>query len=179
MAAGYVLRAAGQPGAVDTAVDIARLCGFAALAAVGIALCWRALRATLGVDQPRITEHAPTTDGSGAPHGSDAGRRAVVAACGWALVAAAVLLPVFYPWYALVPLAVLACATPPGRTRTALAATTIAITALTLPNGLGIPVLTKLPGAILDVALVVGALAYRFRNRRSNQDDPAPADGRR
>ncbi|MEV0716779.1 polyprenol phosphomannose-dependent alpha 1,6 mannosyltransferase MptB [Asanoa sp. NPDC050611] len=223
MAVGYLLRAIGQPGAVDTAVDVARVGGIAALAVIGIALCWRALQATLRLAPPTtdpapaggaaVTAPPPRTqlvdtanrveddrrtpgDPRYADPRAEAGqhrfdrtaggtadlepaathRRTVVAACGWALVAAAFLLPVFYPWYALVPLAVLACATPPGRTRAALAATTIAVTALTLPNGLGIPVLTKLPGAILDVAIVGALIAYRLRNRR---DDPAPAVDRR
>ncbi|MDG4827115.1 polyprenol phosphomannose-dependent alpha 1,6 mannosyltransferase MptB [Asanoa sp. WMMD1127] len=160
MAFGYLFRAAGWPGAVDPAIDIARICGVAALAAIGLALCWRALRATLG--RP---SQADAHD-----HGAD-GTRKVIAACGWALAAATILLPVFYPWYALAPLAVLACATPPGRTRTGLAIAALAITALVLPNGLGLAVLTKLPGAILDVVIVV-ALAYRFRGRLS-LDKPA------
>ncbi|GIF68112.1 hypothetical protein Ais01nite_61470 [Asanoa ishikariensis] len=228
MAAGYVFRAAGYPGAVDTTIDVARAGGIVALAVIGLALCWRALRATLALhpanalptpgsagaesagvlSQPGTANREPATTPAGG--GPDAAaddepvtgssrvisraepetspdhpdtdeakrRRDVVAACGWALVAAAVLLPVFYPWYALVPLAVLACATPPGRTRTALATAAIAVTVLTLPNGLGLPVLTKLPGAILDVA-IVAALAYRFRNHRNNHDDPVPADGSR
>ncbi|HEV7710987.1 MAG TPA: polyprenol phosphomannose-dependent alpha 1,6 mannosyltransferase MptB, partial [Asanoa sp.] len=163
MAAGYVLRAAGWPGAIDTAVYVARICGVAALAVIALALCWRALQATLR----GLTGDAAATQ-----------RRQVIAAAGWTLAAAAILLPVFYPWYAIAPLAVLACATPPGRTRTALAATAIAITALIIPNGLGLAVLTKLPGAILDVA-IVAALAYRFRSHRSSQDEPAPAAGER
>ena len=170
MAAGYLLRAAGAPGAVDAAVDVARICGIAALALIGLGLCWRALRSTLAL-RPDNATPTPVTEPTKV-------RREVVAAGGWALVAAAVLLPVFYPWYALVPLAVLACATPPGRTRTLLATAAIAITVLTLPNGLGLPVLTKLPGAILDVA-IVAALAYRLRKRRSTHEVPVPADGPR
>jgi alpha-1,6-mannosyltransferase len=164
MAVGYVLRVAGWPGAVDTAVYVARACGVAALAAIGLAFCWRAFQATL---RARLNPAAATMH-----------RRQVVAAAGWTLAAAAILLPVFYPWYAIAPLAVLACATPPGRTRTALAATAIAITALIIPNGLGLAVLTKLPGAILDVA-IVAAIAYRFRSHRSSRDEPAPATGDR
>jgi hypothetical protein len=206
MAAGYLLRAAGAPGAVDTAVDVARICGIVALAVIGLALCLRALRSTLAlrpdnrtptpvteptevrgettqepatrpqpdvIPAPAVRPRQDVLTAPGTPR-----RREVVAACGWALGAAAVLLPVFYPWYALVPLAVLACATPPGRTRNLLATAAIAITALTLPNGLGLPVLTKLPGAVLDVA-IVAALAYRFRKRRSTHEDPVPADGPR
>ncbi|MEV4534889.1 polyprenol phosphomannose-dependent alpha 1,6 mannosyltransferase MptB [Asanoa sp. NPDC049518] len=184
MAAGYVFRAAGYPGAVDTAIAVARACGVVALAVIGLALCWRALRATLAL-RPTTTPAPP--GGANTESAADSPpaqpdtadterRREVVAACGWALAAAALLLPVFYPWYALVPLTVLACATPPGKTRTALATAAIAVTALTLPNGLGLPVLTKLPGAILDVA-IVAALVYRFRSHRNNQDVPLPADG--
>ncbi|WP_203700878.1 polyprenol phosphomannose-dependent alpha 1,6 mannosyltransferase MptB [Asanoa iriomotensis] len=203
MTAGYVLRTAGQPDSVDTAVDVARVCGLAALVIIGLALCWRALRATLRLapsgGRPQPAERPRELAGATVPATTQArstaavvhdrparltedkaAARTIVAACGWTLVAAAILLPVFYPWYALVPLAVLACATKPGRTRTALAAAAVVVTALTLPNGLGIPVLTKLPGAILDVAIVAGAItAYRRRSRRSSQDEPVPADGRR
>ncbi|GIF48557.1 uncharacterized protein DUF2029 [Asanoa ferruginea] len=233
MAVGYLLRAAGWPGAADTAVYAARICGVVALAVIAAALGWRALQATLrglrdneppdraatsadtapaGNDEviaPSVAiplaDPGPTpvratdvsTAGHDRPHqaalasydqpkpaathdqaNATAHRRQVIAAAGWTLAAAAILLPVFYPWYAIAPLAVLACATPPGRTRTALAATAIAITALIIPNGLGLAVLTKLPGAFLDVA-IVAALIYRFRSHRSSQDDPVPAAGER
>ncbi|HTF07744.1 MAG TPA: polyprenol phosphomannose-dependent alpha 1,6 mannosyltransferase MptB, partial [Asanoa sp.] len=212
MAVGYLLRVAGWPGAVDTAVYVARICGVGALALIGLGLCWRALQATLrgrltneqpdekrteltaapagagsanhdalnSASAPAPTNHRQTRQENVAhePDASAAHRRQVVAAAGWTLAAAAILLPVFYPWYAIAPLAVLACATPPGKTRTALAATAIAISALIIPNGLGLAVLTKLPGAILDVA-IVAAIAYRFRSRRGNHGDPVPADGER
>ncbi|GIF76790.1 polyprenol phosphomannose-dependent alpha 1,6 mannosyltransferase MptB [Asanoa siamensis] len=214
MAAGYLLRAVGQPEGVDTAVSVARAVGIAALALIALGLCWRALRATLRLREADGVEDASAADpeqhhqgavplaeatnlhhdhrltdathqhtpgpGADREHGSGEGRRQVVAAAGWSLAAAAVLLPVFYPWYALVPLAVLACATKPGRTRNALAVAAVGVTALTLPNGLGIPVLTKLPGALADVAIVAAAATYFLRRRRRNsQDEPVPATGDR
>ena len=72
----------------------------------------------------------------------------------------------FYPWYALLPLAVLAGAVTDARARTALAVTATVLAFLVLPNGLGLAVLTKLPGALLDVALVAGA-AVAIRRRRA------------
>jgi alpha-1,6-mannosyltransferase len=80
--------------------------------------------------------------------------RAVVTQCGAALAALVLLSPVFYPWYALTALAVLAgCAAAPVRRWLAVA--TGALTFLVLPNGLGVAALTKLPGAFLVLALVV------------------------
>jgi hypothetical protein len=145
MAVGYLLRALGWPGGAGGAVVVARAVGLAVL--VGL-LCLLWLRAR------RRAAASP---------------RAVVVACGAGLAALAVLSPVFYPWYALAPLAVLAFSTVDERVRRAVAVATVVLTFLVLPSGLGLAVLTKLPGALLDVALlaVLGARLAGSRRRAS------------
>jgi len=175
MAAGYVLRLAGHGGSVDAAVDAARIAGVAALAIIGLALCWRALRATLTARhdaEPHTPKPEPLEPDSLEP----GPRRTIVAACGWALAATAVLLPVFYPWYALAPLAVLACATTAGTARR-LAVAAIVTTLLVLPNGLGLAVLTKLPGAVLDVLVTAAIITAAVQRRRRSRASPEPATG--
>src|SRR5690606_4583402 len=94
----------------------------------------------------------------------------VVAAAGATLAAVAGLGPVFYPWYALPALAVLATATRSAEIRWWLAVATLVSPVLVLPSGLGVPVLTKLPGA-LAVALgtVVAAVALLRRMPRGRR----------
>ncbi|WP_213455123.1 polyprenol phosphomannose-dependent alpha 1,6 mannosyltransferase MptB [Rhizomonospora bruguierae] len=138
MAAGYPLRALGWAGGYATAVAVARVAGLLAMVLVYAALlrwCWRRL---------------------------EIGR--ILLACGAAFTAVLLLSPVFYPWYALTPLAVLA-AVPLGTTgRRWLAGGVIALSALILPQGLGVAVLTKLPGAYL-VTAALAVLAWRWRRR--------------
>ncbi|MEV8515772.1 polyprenol phosphomannose-dependent alpha 1,6 mannosyltransferase MptB [Dactylosporangium sp. NPDC051484] len=146
MAAGYVLRAAGRPAAFDTAVAVARTLGFAALAAILLYLWWRALRT------------ARRTPAEAADP--------VLTAAGLALLATAVLGPVFYAWYALAGIAVLAGTHLTGRLRTGVHVAVVALPFLTLPDSLGLATKTKLPGAFLDVALVVAVLVRLIRSRR-------------
>jgi alpha-1,6-mannosyltransferase len=146
MAVGYLLRVVGVPEAYEEAVLVARLLGLAAFAVIGVATLRHAHRAV---------------------H-----KREIVLACGTALAAFAVLSPVFYPWYALLPLAVLSIAVTDPRTRTALAATAVVLAFLVLPNGLGLAVLTKLPGALLDVALVAAAAVVIRRRRAASAARP-------
>src|SRR5690606_15349825 len=80
--------------------------------------------------------------------------------------------PVFYPWYALAALAVLAVGVADRRWRRRLAAVTLGLGFLTLPDGLNLAVLTKLPGALFDLALLtalVVALVGRSRRRSSGR----------
>jgi hypothetical protein len=91
--------------------------------------------------------------------------RAVIVTCGLSLAATVLLGPIFYPWYAIVPIAVLAAVT-----RAWLAPATIVCTFLVLPNGLGVPVLTKAAGAFAVTAALIALLARWIRRRR-----PAPA----
>jgi alpha-1,6-mannosyltransferase len=142
MAVGYVLRVAGAPGLFGTAVAVARDAGYVALAATLVGLWWWAVRRA--------------RDAAG-----------VVAAAGLALLAVALLGPVFYAWYAIAGLAVLGVAT--GGRHRGVAVAAAGLIYLTLPDSLGLATKTKLPGAFLDVALVVW-LVVRLRSRRA----PAP-----
>jgi hypothetical protein len=150
MAVGYVLRALGAPEAYDDAVGVARAVGLVALVVVTAALLWRAWR--------RAADPA-----------------AVVAGGGAVLAAVVLLGPVVYPWYAVTPLAVLAAAVRDPRVRRWLAVATLGLTALVLPSGLGVPVLTKFPGAMLTAAAAVVAGGWwlrRWRRRRAVRPGP-------
>jgi hypothetical protein len=137
MAAGYLLRALGRPDAMPACVTAARALGLVALAAIGVYALRRAW---------------------GAPP------RTIVAACGWVLAATALLGPVFYPWYALAPLAVLACATEAWLRARVIAV--VVLFFLVLPNGLGLAVLTKGPGAFLDLAVLIAVAVWGGRRAR-------------
>ncbi|MBV1852500.1 polyprenol phosphomannose-dependent alpha 1,6 mannosyltransferase MptB [Catellatospora tritici] len=133
MAAGYLLRVAGRPAWFDAAVAVGRALGLLVLAVAALAAlraAWRGRR-----EPARI-----------------------LAACGWLVAATALLGPVFYPWYALVPLALLAAVEADARRRRALAVAALVCACLTLPNGLGVPVLTKTVGAFVVTGLVVWAV---------------------
>ena len=153
MAAGYALRAVGAPEAYDQAVAVARALGLAALAVLLAAVLLRAWRAAA----------------------STAMTRAVVGCCGAALAAVVVLGPVVYPWYAVAPLAVLAATTTAAPARRWLEVATLVLAAMALPSGLGLAVLTKFPGALLDVAAVL-ALSWMWWRRRRPNRRPEPAD---
>ncbi|GAA3740297.1 hypothetical protein GCM10022225_24340 [Plantactinospora mayteni] len=144
MAVGYGLRAAGRPEAFGNAVEVARLLGIAVLGAVLLIAWRRALRGGVAVAVP---------------------------AAGVALLATALLGPVFYAWYALAGIAVLAAAAPRGRLGTLLDAGSAGLVFLTLPDSLGLVTKTKVPGALLDVALA-GWLLTRWAGRRP----PHPAE---
>lgn len=148
MAAGYLLRLAGDPEAFDLAVRVARLLGLVALATTVVVLLVRAWTAT--------SAPAPTA------------RRRVVVATGLAFTALALLSPVFYPWYALTAVTVLAAGLSDRRWIRRSAGLVVLAGFLVLPDGLGLAVLTKLPGALFDVALVVvlAVGVYRARSRR-------------
>ncbi len=128
MTVSYVLRLFGVDSSLP--VTIARAVALAALAVIAVVLITQAWQ----------------------------GKRDIIVACGLTVTAMTLLSPVFYPWYAILPVALLAL------TRQIwLTAAIIGVTALTLPNGDGIPALTKLPGALL----VTAALGYwAFRKRR-------------
>ncbi|MFB9239580.1 polyprenol phosphomannose-dependent alpha 1,6 mannosyltransferase MptB [Plantactinospora siamensis] len=184
MTAGYLFRLAGRPGAVDAAVAVARGLGLLALLAIGAGALLRATRAVARGPRPKPVAgqagaaaiHGP--DDSTAARHAQAGavRRTVVLACGMSLAALAVLSPVFYPWYALAPLAVLAAglggptgidrpdAEPRWTRRLGIAAALLAF--LVLPDGLGLAVLTKLPGALFDTLVVLALGAWTIRRAR-------------
>jgi alpha-1,6-mannosyltransferase len=138
MTVGYALRWLGLESGMDTAVAVARVLGLAAAAAVVVLAWWRAARAP----EPRTT----------------------VAAAGVALGAVALLGPVFYPWYALAPLALLAVSTSDDRIRAWLGVGAGTLGFLILPNGVGLAPRTKLLGALV-VTAAVGALVARAARR--------------
>jgi alpha-1,6-mannosyltransferase len=92
--------------------------------------------------------------------------RAIVAAAGIAFAAIALLGPVFYPWYALTPLALLAVSTSDDRTRVWIGAASAPLAYLILPNGVGLAPRTKLPGALAVTAGLVTAVTAALRRRR-------------
>lgn len=149
MAVGYGLWGLGWPEAYDPVVALARVAGLAVLAVVAVALLRRAWRRA-------------------------ADPRSVVAAAGATLGAVVLLGPVFYPWYAVTPLAVLAASATGPEARRWLAGGTLALTALVLPSGLGVPVLTKLPGALLVAAGAVALSWWWLRRRREPSAGPVP-----
>jgi hypothetical protein len=121
------------------AIPIARAVGLVVLAGVGIALLRWAWRQ----------------------------RDRAIEACAWMLAATALLGPVFYPWYALAPLVVLAAV---RVHRKMLLTATLICAFLTLPNGHGIPALTKAPGAYAVTAVLVAVVIRTVRRQR-----PGPA----
>jgi hypothetical protein len=142
MSVGYLLRAFGRTTTFDAAVAAARATGLVLLAALVAALCWRVWRA----------EADPV--------------RAAVFGAGLAFAGLALLGPVFYPWYALTPLALIAVSTMDERIRAWGGVAAGGLAFLVLPNGVGLAPRTKLPGAVLVTAgLLGGALIARRRRR--------------
>jgi hypothetical protein len=149
MAAGYLLRAAGRPDLAPVALAGARAVGLAVLAA-GLVALWFAARRR--ATQPR----------------------AVVLAAGAALAATALLSPVFFPWYALVPLAVLGCCPMDERTRRRLALGVLGLALLVLPDGTGLAALTKPVGAFADLVLVSVLVIWAARRYLGHRARPRP-----
>jgi hypothetical protein len=147
MAAGYLLRGLGAPEAYDGAVAVARWLGLAVLVVLSAWLLLRAWRRR-----------------------ADPG--AVLACAGAVLAAVVVLGPVVYPWYAVGALAVLAATVTDPRVRRGLAVATLVLAALTLPSGLGVPVLTKFPGAMLTALAAVGIAGWWWRRRSGRLPGP-------
>lgn len=147
MTIGYALRVAGRADGYRIVVDVVRLLALIALAVLVAWLWWRARRSS------------STT--------------AIVFAAGIAFAAVALLGPVFYPWYALTPLALLAVSTVDERARRWIAGGVAVLPYLILPNGAGLAARTKLPGALaITAALIAGAVAV-LRRRRSAQKPSA------
>src|SRR5919204_5342468 len=114
MSVGYLLRALGHPESFGTAEAVARLAGLAVLACLAAVQLRRAWR---------HRDSGPT----------------IMICCGVTFALVTVLSPVFYPWYAITPLAVLAASVADKRARRWIAVMTVALTFLVLPNGLGLP----------------------------------------
>jgi alpha-1,6-mannosyltransferase len=137
IATGYLARWSGLGSWSGSAVTVARAAGLVALAVLLAGLWWRAR-------EPRE----------------------VVRDAGLALLATALLGPVFFPWYAFAALALLAVAA--GESRW-LAGTVTALSVLVLPDGRGFASMTKPYGAFLDLVVVVGLAVWWARRLRTRQ----------
>jgi alpha-1,6-mannosyltransferase len=137
MAAGYLLRAAGRGDLSPIALATARTLGLAVLVALLVMLWWRA----------RTTEQT-------------------VRAAGLALAATALLGPVFFPWYALTPLAVFAATPLPEPVRVRLGLVVAGLALLILPDGNSLASPTKQVGAVGDVVLVSVLVVWAVRHYR-------------
>lgn len=146
MTVGYALRALGVGAGYDTAVTVARAAGLAVAAVAVAGLWWSAWRA-----------------------GSV---RHTVSAAGLALAALALLGPIFYPWYALTPVALLAVSIRDTSRQAWVGAASGVLTFLILPNGTGLAPRTKLPGAL---AVTVAAAAAVVRWLRGTRRRPIPS----
>ncbi|MFE0591881.1 polyprenol phosphomannose-dependent alpha 1,6 mannosyltransferase MptB, partial [Micromonospora echinospora] len=142
-AVGFTVDYAGRLLGLDpNAVPVTRAVAVALLAVLLVVLwfhAWRGLRRLSGVRQrvARLSAARP---------------RVALAGAGLALAATVALAPVFHPWYAVWPLAVLAVAA----TRTTWFLLPCAVASfLTLPDGTNLARFTKAPGAILMTALVL------------------------
>ncbi|WP_422736181.1 polyprenol phosphomannose-dependent alpha 1,6 mannosyltransferase MptB [Micromonospora sp. WMMD729] len=152
-AVGFVVDYAGMLAGRDPqAVPVARAVALGLLAAVLVALWWRTWR--------RLRRDQAGTDGPPVA-GSARGRMALHGAA-LALVATVVLSPVFHPWYATWPLALLALAA----TRTTWFVLPAGLAALlVLPDGTNLARFTKAPGALAMTALLL-VLLVRVRSSR-------------
>lgn len=168
MTAGYLLRVAGRPADVDLAVAVARLLGLIVLAVLAAGLLLRAWRAASSPVAAGRSDTADRVAGASAAGLAEA-RRWIVVSCGATVAALAVLSPVFYPWYALAALAVLAAGIRDRRWIRRLAGAAVVLSLLVLPDGLGLAVLTKLPGALLDTVIVIALAVAVVRSRRSGR----------
>ncbi|OLB81211.1 MAG: hypothetical protein AUI14_04145 [Actinobacteria bacterium 13_2_20CM_2_71_6] len=91
-----------------------------------------------------------------------------------ALAATALLGPVFFPWYALLPLAVLAATPLSERVRDRVGWVVAGLALLVLPDGRGLASMTKPVGAFLDVALVSVLAVALVRRLRAGRARPTP-----
>jgi alpha-1,6-mannosyltransferase len=138
MAAGFLLRWTGRPELQPIPLAIARTLGLLALVVILVRLWWTAR------DRPTAVRNA-----------------------GAALAATALLGPVFFSWYALVPLAVLSAAPLPERAWRWLGWLVAALALIVLPDGRGIASMTKPVGSFFDVALVTVLLVVWLRRGRA------------
>ncbi len=155
-------------GRQPAAVPVVRVVALVVLAALLVLLwlrAWSALRDPDG-------ERSRGRDGAAPPHvpddagSSSAHIRVALLGAGLALAATVALAPVFHPWYATWPLAVLAVAA----TRTAWFVVPSAVASfLVLPDGTNLARLAKAPGAVAMTLLVVGLAIWglpRLRHAR-------------
>ncbi|WP_411970714.1 polyprenol phosphomannose-dependent alpha 1,6 mannosyltransferase MptB [Micromonospora peucetia] len=151
-AVGFVIDyAGGLAGHEPGAVPATRAAALLLLAVLVTTLWWRSWSALRHLDATR----------------PDAARtRVALLGAGLALAATVVLAPVFHPWYATWPLALLAVA---ARRTTWFVAPCAAAAFLALPDGTNLARFTKAPGALAMTALVLGLAVWgllRLRRTR-------------
>ncbi|MEV1316619.1 polyprenol phosphomannose-dependent alpha 1,6 mannosyltransferase MptB [Micromonospora arborensis] len=161
-AIGFVVDYAGAlVGRDPQAVPVARAVALLLLAGVLVVLWWRAWRALRTSDDAR--QRMPRV----ALHGA-----------ALALAATVVLSPVFHPWYATWPLALLALTA----TRTTWFVLPAAVAAfLALPDGTNLARFTKAPGALAMTTLLLAGLLHALRtpNDRADQEVGGAVDLRK
>jgi alpha-1,6-mannosyltransferase len=145
--------AGGLVGREPGAVPATRAAALLLLAVLVAALWWRAWSALRRLNDVR--QRVARLDA--------ARPRVTLLGAGLALAATVALAPVFHPWYATWPLALLAVAA----TRTAwFVAPCAAAAFLTLPDGTNLARFAKAPGALAMTALVVGLVVWALLRRR-------------
>ncbi|MFC5922427.1 polyprenol phosphomannose-dependent alpha 1,6 mannosyltransferase MptB [Micromonospora vulcania] len=166
-AVGFVVDYAGALlGRKPDAVPVTRAAALLLLAGVLVVLWWRAWRALRGLNEVR---HRVTRIEALRP-------RAALYGAGLALAATVVLSPVFHPWYATWPLALLALTT----TRTTWFVLPAAAAAfLALPDGTNLARVTKAPGALAMTALLLFLLYASRHGRASRAARTQPTSGAR
>ncbi|MEU6023670.1 polyprenol phosphomannose-dependent alpha 1,6 mannosyltransferase MptB [Micromonospora sp. NPDC047134] len=169
-AVGMVVDYAGELAGRDLgAVSVARVVGLVLLAGFLVFLWWRTWSALRG-----STRAATPTGASAADHCPDprvARWRLALGGAGVALVATVVLAPVFHPWYATWPLAVLAVTA--GRT-TWFVLPCAAASFLALPDGTNVARLVKAPGAVAMTLLVLAILLWAPSRLRRQSPGGSP-----
>ncbi|WP_233583958.1 polyprenol phosphomannose-dependent alpha 1,6 mannosyltransferase MptB [Micromonospora sp. CV4] len=142
-------------GRAPQAVPVVRAFALLVLAGVLVVLWWRAWRALRALNdvRQRVTRIEAMRP------------RVALRGAALALVATVVLSPVFHPWYATWPLALLAL--------TAIRATWFALPAalaafLTLPDGTNLARFTKAPGAVAMTVLLLAVLLHWYRASRTS-----------
>ncbi|WP_374225584.1 polyprenol phosphomannose-dependent alpha 1,6 mannosyltransferase MptB [Micromonospora sp. C31] len=171
-AVGFVVDyAGGLAGREPGAVPVTRAAALLLLAVAVAALWWRTWS---GLRRPDQRRPGPARTPGGVRQGvtcTDAARpRAALLGAGLALTATVVLAPVFHPWYATWPLALLAVAA--ART-TWFVAPCAAAAFLTLPDGTNLARFSKAPGALAMTALTLGLTVWGvLRLRRTGAARP-------
>ncbi|MFC3500581.1 polyprenol phosphomannose-dependent alpha 1,6 mannosyltransferase MptB [Micromonospora krabiensis] len=152
-AVGFVADYAGELlGRQTDAVPVTRAVGLLLLVAVLVVLWWRAWTALRRLNdvRQRVARLAAARP------------RVTLRSAGLALAATVVLAPVFHPWYATWPLALLAVAA----SRTTWFVLPCALAAcLTLPDGTNLARFSKAPGALVMTALVLTLLVLALTRR--------------
>ncbi|WBB67139.1 polyprenol phosphomannose-dependent alpha 1,6 mannosyltransferase MptB [Micromonospora sp. WMMD812] len=162
-AVGFVVDYAGALfGREPDAVPVIRAVALVVLAGLLVALWWRAWAALrrLNDARQRVARLAAARS------------QVTLRLAGLALAATVVLAPVFHPWYATWPLALLAVAV---ATRTTWFVLPCAVAScLTLPDGTNLARFTKAPGALAMTALLLVLLTVTVTRRLRASRAPTP-----